>query len=829
MKKSIALAAVLTGLAASAEVFNVSPGNGSFEKAAKNWKTGDTIILAPGEYHNTLRRGGGQPGKMISTYGGLTVRAAIPGTAVFRGDRKAPEFTSCGGNVWKAPWKSIPEAVFERDTMTVYRYAGTVTEVQSNAGSWTYDAKTGTLYIRTTDSAAPDRHYLTVGVTPDSCINLYCLPTGKGICDVLMEGFLVTGYFSRIEFPDQRLPSSQKKVPWGLVISHTEKNVTVRNVTAFLNGLGLGFCNNNSGGTIENCRAFGNWNPFCSSGDGIGIFNGSKDCVIRDCMGADNLGNDIFLYAGQIGPETVFARNKAYGTIRVKATKEKGFVVSDCIAGGYSHLSFPHHLKNSTAFAFVPEANQFTGNNLLMRYEKGLSADKIFADPDNFDCRLQSGVPASVAKRAPAAADKNAVYFVKQGGQDSADGRSVATAFGSLKKAQEILLKSGADLYIIGPVKGDLTLKGLKNAAVRGRGAFPAAIEGTVTLEDCENVTLERLMPNSIVVRGGKQVTVSQSTAAIRAEKTANLRLTHNRFTSAELKDCNDSFVTACVFEKKQVSGGSGWSDYNAYAEEVPSDEKHSYQAKAEPGEKGTFRNAWLFDGRAIDGMPVGPFRRQYRNVELVVNEPRIHSLSPKSGVITLSANVPFSGELSWGPDRKCGNKVTLENSASTHHIGLDGLQPDRQYFFRFQLRADIAKCFSNAELKKKPGQVIVSSEIRTFTTAKDFSEPKEYFVSPSGSDSAPGNESRPFATISPAVGVLQPGDTLTIRGGTYAETVDVPVSGSPDRPITIRGAEGEKVRLCGGPGQALEDGFRVVNQSNLIFENLYLIGQSAF
>ena len=821
MKKIFALTALLAGFAVSAETFQVSPGNGSFEKAAKKWKPGDTILLAPGEYQSKLRRGG----RHETCSGGLTLRAAIPGTAVFRGDRKAPEFTSCGNGVWKAHWKNSPEAVFERDTMTAYKYCGTPAEVRANSGSWSYDAKSGTLYVRTTDSAAPDRHYLTVGVTPDSGINLFCPPSGRGISNVLMEGFIVTGYYSRIIFPDQRLPHSQKKVPWGVVISHTEKNVIVRDVTAFLNGLGIGFCGNCAGGVIENCRAFGNRNPFCSSGDGIGIFNGSKDCVIRGCTGADNLGNDIFLYTGPIGSETVFSRNRAYGRIRVKAAKQKGFAVTDCIAKAYSHLSHPRHLKNSTASGFVEAGDQFLENNLLFRYEKGLSADRIYADVENFDCRLQSGVSESVANRAPASTEKNAVYFVKQGGQDSADGRSVATAFGSLAKAQETLMGSGADLYIIGSVKGDLTLKGLKNAAIRGRGTFPAAVDGTVTLEDCENVTLERLLPRAIAVRGGKQITVSQSTAPIRAENTAKLRLTHNHFTSAELKNCKDSFVTACVFDKKQVSGGSGWSDYNAYAEAVPAGEKHSFQAKAEPGKAGTFRNAWKFDGRAIDGMPVGPFRRQYRNVELRAEEPRIQSLSPKSGVITLSANIPFSGELFWGPDRKCGNKVTLENSASTHHIGLDGLLPGRQYFFRFQLRADIAKCFSNAELKKKPGQQVLGSEIRTFTTAKDFSEPKEYFVSPSGSDSAQGNESQPFASITHAVGLLQPGDTLTIRGGTYAETVDVPVSGTADHPITIRGVEGEKVRLCGGPGQALEEGFRVVNQSNLIFENMCLVG----
>ena len=94
MKKFIALAAVLTSLAASAETFQVTPGNGSFAKAAKKWKAGDTIILAPGEYSDKIRCGGGPVGKAKSCYGGLTIRAAIPGSVVFRGDREAPGFIS---------------------------------------------------------------------------------------------------------------------------------------------------------------------------------------------------------------------------------------------------------------------------------------------------------------------------------------------------------------------------------------------------------------------------------------------------------------------------------------------------------------------------------------------------------------------------------------------------------------------------------------------------------------------------------------------------------------------------------------------------------------
>lgn len=70
------------------------------------------------------------------------------------------------------------------------------------------------------------------------------------------------------------------------------------------------------------------------------------------------------------------------------------------------------------------------------------------------------------------------------------------------------------------------------------------------------------------------------------------------------------------------------------------------------------------------------------------------------------------------------------------------------------------------------------------------------YHVSPTGDDANPGTGSRPWQTISYAVSQLKPGDTLIIHGGTYNEVVEISVSGTPEAPITIKGAEGEDAIL---------------------------------
>ncbi|HDI86712.1 MAG TPA: DUF1565 domain-containing protein, partial [Candidatus Korarchaeota archaeon] len=62
----------------------------------------------------------------------------------------------------------------------------------------------------------------------------------------------------------------------------------------------------------------------------------------------------------------------------------------------------------------------------------------------------------------------------------------------------------------------------------------------------------------------------------------------------------------------------------------------------------------------------------------------------------------------------------------------------------------------------------------------------RTFHVSPSGSDSNPGTESQPWATISRGVASLEPGDVLIVHGGTYHEVIVINVSGTPEAPIEI-------------------------------------------
>ena len=822
MKTAAGLLAAGSLLCSGAE-FRVKPGDGSFARAAKKWKNGDTILLAPGTYHNRF-----QAGNKKNVPCGLTIKAEIPGTAIFRGDRKAPEFQEHEKGIWKAYWESIPEAVFEHDTLTIYEFCATLADVQRESGSWAYDAKSKILYVRTTDSTDPTRHLLTIGVTPFSAFNFYAAPSSAGVQDVLLDGFITTGFYSRLQTPDQRIVSSQKKVAWGVVINYPTKNVKVSNVTAVLNGYGIGFCMGSKNSSIENCRAFGNRNPFNHSGGGIGIFDGSDNCIVRGNFGSGNKGNDVWLYAGPIKPSTVFAENNACGSLRTKANKQKGFAVRNCVCLTPSHIDHSYHMVNCVSFGHTPIAEELIGGNLLLRYEKDLKPDLIFADPVNFDCRVQEGTAPDIAKRSVTFSAER-VFYWKQDGRDSASGRSVKNAFGSAARVLKELGTPGTEIYVAGPVKGDLNLKGLKGIAVRGRGAFPVQIQGKIILDNCSNVKLERLAPAEFVVQGGQGISISQSVGKITADKADGLRVTHNYLPQFTLKANRNSFITANVIEKADMGTVNGWSDYNAYAELVPSGEKNSFAAKAELGKNFTFKNAWQFDGRAIDSMPVGPYRRQPRNVRLVLDKPEVQLSAPDTVVARLAANIPFRGTLCWGdPADGSAHDIQLTTEASTHTAALSGLEPGKKYFVQFKVLADIPSCFSNAELKNTNAALKAATDKLEFTTPMQYAAPKQYFVAKNGNDLNDGSQEKPFGSIGHAVAQLRPGDTLTIRGGTWDEGFTVPVSGTKERPIVIQGAPGEKVLIQAGYGAPFAGGITVSNQNYIHFRNFCIYGDWA-
>lgn len=72
------------------------------------------------------------------------------------------------------------------------------------------------------------------------------------------------------------------------------------------------------------------------------------------------------------------------------------------------------------------------------------------------------------------------------------------------------------------------------------------------------------------------------------------------------------------------------------------------------------------------------------------------------------------------------------------------------------------------------------------------------YYVATDGNDANPGTIGQPFATINQGAALLNPGDTLYVRGGTYYQTVYAPASGTQAAPVTISGYQGETAVIDG-------------------------------
>ncbi|MHC4401134.1 MAG: right-handed parallel beta-helix repeat-containing protein [Planctomycetota bacterium] len=76
-----------------------------------------------------------------------------------------------------------------------------------------------------------------------------------------------------------------------------------------------------------------------------------------------------------------------------------------------------------------------------------------------------------------------------------------------------------------------------------------------------------------------------------------------------------------------------------------------------------------------------------------------------------------------------------------------------------------------------------------------------EHWVSPQGSDDAPGSRQRPFRSIRRGVEAARPGDTVFVRAGRYEENVSVPSekSGAPGQWLTISAAPGDERKAIVG------------------------------
>lgn len=104
------------------------------------------------------------------------------------------------------------------------------------------------------------------------------------------------------------------------------------------------------------------------------------------------------------------------------------------------------------------------------------------------------------------------------------------------------------------------------------------------------------------------------------------------------------------------------------------------------------------------------------------------------------------------------------------------------------------------APLGRRFGTVLSASlaGLATLSAAGDASA-AEYYVAPTGSDSAAGTMAAPWATLQKGVNTAVAGDTVWIRGGTYRVTT--PATRRGDRHRRDRRSERHRRHRCRANG----------------------------
>lgn len=803
----------------------------SIKHAVKSMKPGDNLTILPGVYSESVEwnfSGGDKK---------TTIKADIPGTVILRGDIDAPAFAPMSGSrrIWQCKLPELPQAVNERDTLTIFTRMPSIAEMDFAPGSWFYDHKTKTLYVHTSDSESPQKHYLTISNIRGHGI---MIRGQKKVRNVTIDGITVTGFNSNS--PGGR-PGHNAK--WGIYLT-APQDCTVRRVTTFLNGSGIGFTYPSSGSVIEECRSYGNHSTYYASGGNIIILTPAYNDAIRKCVSFGSQTAGIRYYGGKPAENSIFEDNISYdndyGDLWVKYPSDTT-IARRCIAGKALHS---RRAENCIFDYGVKDYFGAAKSSIVRSREKKYDPDREFADHVNHDYHLQSdsifrNSGRDGVDRGPAPFSK-LVYFVSKSGDNNKDGNSMRSAWKDLDFASK-KLTNGATLYIApGTYKTSIVLKNLENISIKGRGNIPAVINGKIKLVNCKKVTIER-------------VNFINKSTALEATNCSDFKLRQlGCITELKFKKCSNTEIANCAFLSKIVfndcskvlvknnifSSGSNLSanqsdvcsDFNSYADKVPTAEKNSIHAVPEFTDtaKGIFtlRNSYLFNARGSDAMPIGPYRKQPRSEDLKLDGPKLLSLTATTANIEFWSNMPVTGELKYGNTPSCTKRIAFSKPSNFQTISITGLKPSQKYYYKVRAFAKTNSVYSNQELSSKQQKYNrnYQSKAIAFTPPAKETAAKTWHVAVSGNNSNSGEDlQNAWQSISFATTKSRAGDTIIVHKGRYYETVRVRSTGDKGRVLTIRSAPGEKVWIDGNARQ-LEQGFSIINKDYIKVDGFYFL-----
>ncbi|MBE6385324.1 MAG: DUF1565 domain-containing protein [Lentisphaerae bacterium] len=797
----------------------------TFKKAIELMQPGDTLTIMPGEYRQVI------DGSFLRTSPDkrTTIRAMIPGTVLIRGDVDATAFKKVPGTLFTyvCPWEDKIEAVYEKDTFSTYAFRGTPDGLDFERGVCAVDPEKKLLYVVTTDGRAPEHHSVTISVSTRYGVLIGRHSAAHPTHNVLLEGISVTGF--NLSGNAGGRPSPVEGIK-GVYL----RNSIIRNCDVTFCGGGIRLwrpvdC------VIDTVRTFCNGVSYSGSGGNIIVNGPALNCIIRNCDAFGSPTAGIRYYGGTItNSHIINCRGgfNGYGDMWCKGIADGKSFIENCTALGSIYPSSKVPGMASTERNNVYYYVGYCRNpNSIMTLKSTLNFDRTFADPGNWDYRLQAGTGLKAGLKS----DGN-IYFLSPKGSDANDGKSIVTPWKTLKK-----IPAGSTVYLMPGVYAPFRID-VPNVRFAGRGIHGNVIikGGRTGMEiTAPGVTVKRInfvgQSGTPVVIKASDVTVTNcgfasEKAAVKAAKVKNITLTHCAFTGVPYEfNAVSGNVHSNIMAKPGKKDAASLVFHHSNAFPVKTAEAGSrvivpvYQDAA----NGSFllRNPSSFNGRGMLGFPVGPWRRlEYRDLP-VTHKMQIHAASAKSATLEFFNavdKVEHQIQMGEAPSKM---KIVIhrwrDKLTPFRTFTFNGLKPGTKYFFRVDTLMPKRLILSNedigpemtAKLKKH-----FKGKILEFTTASRDLPAKEYHVSVKGSDSNPGTAEKPLKTISRAAGLVKAGDTVTVHGGVYNESVRLRAGGEPGRPITFRAAPKEKV-FWEGANQKYTCAFSAQNKSHVYID----------
>ncbi len=837
-------------------------------------EAGQTLIIGPGEYFESVQRGTFIDWEYANGLGNADVdtviRAEIPGTVVIRGDVEAPAFEKLDGYqfvyVADVSGDATVNVVNELDTLQLIPKKGSLALLEFLPGGFYQDHAAGKLYLSTSDFAPASEHRYSFSMIQDHGLSLI------DATRVTVEGLAVRGFnmgdaiFGWSDYTAYTV--------WGIYVTHS-RQVTIRNCRTFFNAAGIGLTAGSDAGTyggnlIDGCVSWANGSPVATEDTGGISLTAPYDDEVRNSVSYLNSKLGINIYGGDgeevSGHPSLFSHNLSwgnpYGDYKIKTGESHEHHTDYSIGlGAFSHSTQPRSCLVGTSVEGASE------DTIVLSAEESLDLSAEFADPENFDFRLQStsrfrGRLGGGRDPGPNPFARN-VFFVSTAGDDTQDGLSVSTAWRTFAHAAG-QLDAGDTLYIEPGTYDESVVWLLQGTeaepiALKGRGAGEVFLTGQWQLFESTHVQVERLAFSRLLrLDDSKAVSLTNNyflapDKGVLAANTVDLKVRHCTFTgfadaAVDLPCSVDARVAGNLFDNGQSpaltmrqSTAVLYSDYNSYTEptaawsiddtvttfeDLQSEREPSSQLLTptfvqEAGSLPQLSNHLDFAFGGTYRRPFGVYRHTTPHPTLrLVKEATVHSVSATTANIEWIATHPTLAQLTYG-DTEAMTESVQYAAQPFATFSLTGLTPNTTYHFR------ISSLEIHPDLELDSAPVTPSSTILTFTTLAADAAPQTYFVSTTGDD---GNDGLTMGTawrsIQHAADTVNVGDTVRIAGGRYYEQVYIRATGTAAAPITFANQPGEQVYLD-GMEWIISNAFVIAGKSNLNFDGLYFHGHT--